>query len=115
MIPRPLYLDRLGPLMGTGVIKVLTGMRRTGKTSLCFQSMRELLASGVARERLLYLNFEDDRLAGVRVGDLQWIVEAFYGALDDLTLQDLVADNCGLKAVLQFEDGLHRRCLPPAA
>ncbi len=48
-------------------------------------------------------------------GGILRAVEAFYGALDDLTLQDLVADNCGLKAVLQFEDGLHRRCLPPAA
>lgn len=31
--------------------------------------MRGLLASGVARERLLYLNFEDDRLSEVRVGE----------------------------------------------
>ena len=53
-----------------GKVSVLTGMRRTGKTSLYFQTMRGLLASGVARERLLYLNFEDDRLAEVRVGDL---------------------------------------------
>lgn len=63
-----------------GKVSVLTGMRRTGKTSLCFQTMQTLLASGVPRERLLYLNFEDDRLANVRVGDLQWIVEAFYSA-----------------------------------
>lgn len=70
-----------------GKVSVLTGMRRTGKTSLCFQSMRALLAAGVPRERLLYLNFEDDRLAGVRVGDLQWIVESFYGATPPLKEQ----------------------------
>lgn len=48
-------------------------------------------------------------------GGILRAVEAFYSALDDMTLQDLVADNCGLTTVLQFEDGLHRRCLPPAA
>ncbi|HHU14137.1 MAG TPA: ATP-binding protein [Lentisphaerae bacterium] len=74
-VPRDICIKKMA-----GKVSVLTGMRRTGKTSLCFQTMRELLAAGVARERLLYLNFEDDRLAHVRVGDLQWIVEAFYGA-----------------------------------
>lgn len=45
-------------------------------------------------------------------GGILRAVEAFYGALDALSLEDLVADNCGLTALLQFEDGLHRRCLP---
>ncbi len=75
VVPRDVRVRRL-----SGKVSVLTGMRRTGKTSLCFQKMRELLASGIPRERLLYINFEDDRLAEVRVGDLQWIVEAFYVA-----------------------------------
>jgi hypothetical protein len=61
-----------------GKVSVLIGMRRTGKTWLCFQRMRELLRQGVARERLLYLNFEDDRLAGLSVSDLKWIPEVFY-------------------------------------
>jgi len=74
-VPRDVRVKRM-----QGKVSVLTGMRRTGKTSLCFQTMNGLLASGVPRERLLYLNFEDDRLAEVRVGDLQWIVESFYGA-----------------------------------
>lgn len=74
-VPRDVQVRRL-----SGKASVLTGMRRTGKTSLCFQDMSERISSGVPRERLLYLNFEDDRLADVRVGDLQWIVEAFYEA-----------------------------------
>ncbi len=61
-----------------GKVSVLIGMRRTGKTWLCFQRMRELLAQGVAREQLLYLNFEDDRLAGLSIRDLKWIPECFY-------------------------------------
>lgn len=73
-VPRDIIVRRM-----PGKASVLTGMRRTGKTFLCFQDMAERLASGVPRERMLYLNFEDDRLADLRASDLQWIVEAFYG------------------------------------
>ncbi len=72
-VPRLVNVKRL-----PGKVSVLIGMRRTGKTWLCFQRMRELMAQGVARERLLYLNFEDDRLAGLTVHDLKWIPECFY-------------------------------------
>lgn len=63
-----------------GKASVLVGMRRSGKTWLCFEQMRALLAQGIPRERMLYFNFEDDRLAGMSVGDLQWVVERFYAA-----------------------------------
>jgi len=63
-----------------GKASVLIGMRRTGKTWLCFQRMRALLEQGIPRERMLYMNFEDDRLSGLRVDDLQWVVDRFYAA-----------------------------------
>lgn len=63
-----------------GKASVLVGMRRTGKTWLCFQQIRELLAKGVPRERMLYINFEDDRLSGLQTSDLQWVVDRFYAA-----------------------------------
>ena len=44
-------------------------MRRTGKTYRMFQKMRELLDSGVARQRMRYLNFEDERLGNVGIDD----------------------------------------------
>lgn len=56
---------------------VLIGMRRTGKTYRMFQKMRELLAAGVPRERLLYLNFEDERLGEASVDLLRDIDEAY--------------------------------------
>lgn len=72
-VPRDCRVRRMA-----GKVSVLAGMRRTGKTYLCYQRMRELLATDVPRDRLLYLNFEDDRLAGLQVADLRWIVDAFY-------------------------------------
>ncbi len=63
-----------------GKALALVGMRRAGKTFLCFQLIRELLADGVPKERILYLNFEDDRLYGFGLGDCQAILDVFYGA-----------------------------------
>ena len=57
MIPRPLYLDRLGPLMGTGVIKVLTGMRRVGKSSI-LKLLAEVEEGRETPQPLVYLNME---------------------------------------------------------
>ncbi len=60
------------------MLSVLVGMRRTGKTWLCFQQMHDLTARGVPRDRILYLNFEDDRLTGLSSTQLQWLTELYY-------------------------------------
>lgn len=57
---------------------VVMGMRRTGKTWFCYQKMRELIDSGTDKSRLLYLNFEDDRLLGFNAGDFQTILDLYY-------------------------------------
>lgn len=57
---------------------VVMGMRRTGKTWFCYQKMRDLLASGTDKSRLLYINFEDDRLLGFAVSDFQTILDLYY-------------------------------------
>ncbi|HEY5168815.1 MAG TPA: ATP-binding protein [Thermoleophilia bacterium] len=57
---------------------VVIGMRRVGKTYLMYQRMRELIASGVDKRDLLYVNFEDDRLQPAADGLLDALLEAFY-------------------------------------
>ena len=64
--------------MPPGKALALIGMRRVGKTYLCYQRISELLASGVDRSRILYLNFEDDRLFGFELADCQTILDVFY-------------------------------------
>lgn len=61
-----------------GKATTVTGMRRTGKTWFCFQRMRELLAQGVGHDRLLYINFEDDRLLDFAARDFQAILDVYY-------------------------------------
>ncbi len=61
-----------------GKALALIGMRRVGKTYLCYQQIKELLANGVDRNRILYLNFEDDRLFGFELSNCQTILDVFY-------------------------------------
>lgn len=61
----------------TQKIVSLIGARRIGKTSYFFQMIRELEVS-VGRERILYINFEDERILPLTVKDLNSILEAYY-------------------------------------
>ena len=56
---------------------VIIGMRRTGKTWFCYQKMQELLREGIPLNRILYLNFDDDRLFGFTVSDFQSILDVY--------------------------------------
>lgn len=56
--PRDLYLKRLLAFQDTEPVKVVTGVRRCGKSFLLKLMMRHLLDSGVAQEQILDMNFE---------------------------------------------------------
>lgn len=57
---------------------VVIGMRRSGKTWFCYQQMQELMENGLEKERLLYLNFEDERLLPFSARDFQFVMETYY-------------------------------------
>lgn len=59
-------------------IQAIIGMRRAGKTFYLFQCIQQKLNEGVAREGLVYLNLEDERLAGIEATHLSWLLEEFY-------------------------------------
>lgn len=61
----------------TGKIVSLIGARRIGKTSYFFQMVGKLEAD-VGRERILYINFEDERILPLDVKDLNLIFDAYY-------------------------------------
>jgi len=69
---------RMGLTPVTGKASVCIGVRRGGKSTYMFQIMERLLASGVARRNILYLNFFDDRLHTLRHETLGLILEAYY-------------------------------------
>ena len=59
MIVREQYITRLKNMLGIKVIKVITGLRRVGKTTLFKQFRQELKNSGVAEKNIIYLNLEE--------------------------------------------------------
>jgi predicted AAA+ superfamily ATPase len=61
-----------------GKALAVIGMRRSGKTTFLWQCLADRLAAGAPRESLLYFSFEDERLAGLQVEELSWIVEEFF-------------------------------------
>ena len=59
----------------TKKIVSLIGVRRSGKTWLLYRLI-EKLRKNVAAENIVYINFEDDRLYPITLGDLDALVQA---------------------------------------
>lgn len=65
MIPRQTYIDKLNKLRDKQIIKVLTGVRRSGKSTILQLYQDELLKDGIQKDQIQVLNFEDLGLASV--------------------------------------------------
>ena len=63
---------------GPKKVKAIIGMRRAGKTSFLFQELANRLEAGLSRDRLVYVNFEDERLAEMKAEDLEEILTLYY-------------------------------------
>lgn len=61
MIKRPQYLEKLQKLRDKDLIKVITGVRRCGKSTLLQMFQQELISSGVFPKQIQYYNFEDPK------------------------------------------------------
>ena len=59
MIKRKKYLDDIRPFYDEDLIKVITGIRRCGKSVLLEQIVDELRDNGVDADHIIYINFED--------------------------------------------------------
>jgi len=54
------------------------GPRRAGKTFFCFNIIKDLLEQGISRDRIFYINLEDDRLFPVIVDDLDSLLRIYF-------------------------------------
>ena len=59
MVERKEYLERLAQWKDEQVIKVITGIRRCGKSTLLLQYQTWLKANGVSAEQIVSVNFEE--------------------------------------------------------
>lgn len=60
----------------TTLATVIKGMRRTGKTFVTYERMRQLIKGGIPPGRIVHLNFEDERIKSITVDQLHLIGEA---------------------------------------
>lgn len=85
VIPRDFIFEEFGNY-------VFVGIRRAGKSFLLYQRMQQLLAQGVQWDEMLYINFEDERLVGMSLEDLNLLLEVhleIYGKKPILFLDEI--------------------------
>lgn len=66
MIKRKFYLEKIVKLIDTEDIKVITGVRRCGKTVLLKQIIDELENRGITSENIIYMSFESSKYKNIR-------------------------------------------------
>ena len=59
MVIRERYLKLIRPFYKQDLIKVLIGIRRSGKSVILKQIMDELRNNGIYDKHIIYINFED--------------------------------------------------------
>lgn len=59
VIQRPLYMKRILSMMDKEFIKIITGVRRAGKSYILLMIKDELLRRGINEQQIIYLNFEN--------------------------------------------------------
>lgn len=53
--PREKYLSKIRPFFGSDIIKVITGIRRCGKSFILKGIINELMANGVEKTDIIYI------------------------------------------------------------
>ena len=59
MVKREVYLQRIRPFYDSEMIKVITGIRRCGKSTMMKQIIEEIKQRGICDDHIIYINFED--------------------------------------------------------
>ena len=70
VIPRSVDLEE-------GMNYVLVGVRRAGKSFMLYQRIQQNLQQGIGWDKMLYINFEDERLINMESSELNLLLEAF--------------------------------------
>lgn len=85
--PVPLY-PRENPLpIDLGKIITVPGMRRCGKSSKMEMVVNRLIEDGVAKERILWIGFDDERLYNMTAGELDDIISAYRELYPEIDLR----------------------------
>jgi predicted AAA+ superfamily ATPase len=65
MVKRDLYLNRILSLVDKDIIKVITGVRRCGKSYMFKLIIEELINRGISEDNIILINFESSKYKNV--------------------------------------------------
>lgn len=110
-IPREKYLALLERFVKTQQVVGITGVRRSGKSTLLKQFIKRQIDSGRSRNSFLYVNFEEPRFAGHRSPEfLQQIYEAYLEIVGPKEKPYLLLDEVqNIPEWERFVRGLHEK------
>ena len=103
-IERPIYMQQLIDSKDNGLIKIVTGLRRVGKSYLLKTLFKEyLLGEGIRKDHVLIIDLEDRRNKAFRNPDylLDWVDaqmkddEQYYIIIDEVQRVDEFVDMLG--------------------
>ena len=66
MIERKHYYDLIEPFLDKPIIKVITGIRRSGKSTMMKMLQNKLVERGIPNEQIVYMNFESMQFLDIR-------------------------------------------------
>ena len=94
MFPQKNYLEKLKTWQDQHVIKVITGIRRCGKSTLLELFQQQLIQEGVEKKRIISLNFED--LKNEDLLDYRKLYRYLYSGLDQNQMTYIFLDEIQL-------------------
>lgn len=98
------YIDKLVSADGNGMIKIVTGIRRCGKSFLLFNLFKQhLLNEGIAQDHIIEVNLEDRHYRKLRDPDA--LMDYIDGLMTDQSKYYILLDE--VQMVKEFEDVLN--------
>jgi len=87
-VERSLYFEKLNKLLGMSEIVALTGVRRSGKSTIILQIIENLIKKGTKPTNTLYVNFEDPNFADNL--NIKFLVKIFDAYLETFNPKGMV-------------------------
>jgi predicted AAA+ superfamily ATPase len=75
-IERKYYLEQIKKYLSTSEIILINGVRRSGKTTLLYQFINQLITRGVSSKDILFVNFDEEKLSNIE-SPIKKVMEIF--------------------------------------
>jgi len=102
LIERPIYTERIKPFIDKGIIKVLTGQRRVGKSCILMQLINDIQLSN-PDANIVFINLEFEEFRHIRTEEdlFKYLQDKFHSNEKNYLFIDEVQDISGFEHVLR--------------